>query len=128
MYILKNSLLSILRNKGRNILIALIILAIACSTTVTLAIRNTASNIVKSYEEANDLIATISFDRTNSYVPFGSPLVSNIFPEFTKYASFSNSSGVEIEYVPLAKAWVSSTDSSFVIAVVSRFVTSFIKP
>jgi len=65
MYILKNSLLSILRNKGRNILIALIILAIACSTTVTLAIRNTASNIVKSYEEANDLIATISFDRTN---------------------------------------------------------------
>ena len=64
MYILKNSLLSILRNKGRNILIGLIILTIACSTTVTLAIRNTANNIVKSYEEANDLIATISFDRT----------------------------------------------------------------
>ena len=64
MYILKNSLLSIFRNKGRNILIGLIILTIACSTTVTLAIRNTANNIVKSYEEANDLIATISFDRT----------------------------------------------------------------
>ena len=63
MYILKNSLISIFRNKGRNILIGLIILAIACSTTVTLAIRNTANNIVKSYEEANDLIATISFDR-----------------------------------------------------------------
>lgn len=63
MYILKNSLLSILRNKGRNILIGLIILAIACSTTVTLAIRNTANNIVKSYEESNDLIATISFNR-----------------------------------------------------------------
>ena len=64
MYILKNSLVSIFRNKGRNILIGLIILTIACSTTVTLAIRNTANNIVKSYEEANDLIATISFDRT----------------------------------------------------------------
>ena len=64
MYILKNSLISILRNKGRNILIGLIILTIACSTTVTLAIRNTANNIVKSYEESNDLIATISFDRT----------------------------------------------------------------
>ena len=64
MYILKNSLLSIFRNKGRNILIGLIILTIACSTTVTLAIRNTANNIVKSYEEANDLVATISFDRT----------------------------------------------------------------
>ena len=64
MYILKNSLISILRNKGRNILIGLIILTIACSTTVTLAIRNTANNIVKSYEESNDLIATISFDRS----------------------------------------------------------------
>ena len=64
MYILKNSLLSIFRNKGRNILIGLIILTIACSTTITLAIRNTANNIVKSYEEANDLIATISFDRS----------------------------------------------------------------
>lgn len=64
MYILKNSVLSISRNKGRNILIGLIILAIACSTTVTLAIRNTANNIVKSYEESNDLIATISFNRS----------------------------------------------------------------
>ena len=64
MYILKNSLVSIFRNKGRNVLIGLIILTIACSTTITLAIRNTANNIVKSYEEANDLIASISFDRT----------------------------------------------------------------
>jgi len=64
MYILKNSLISIFRNKGRNILIGLIILTIACSTTVTLAIRNTANNIVKSYEESNDLIATISFERS----------------------------------------------------------------
>jgi len=63
MYILKNSLVSIFRNKGRNILIGLIILTIACSTTITLAIRNTANNIVKSYEESNDLVATISFDR-----------------------------------------------------------------
>ena len=63
MYILKNSLISILRNKGRNILIGLIILTIACASTVTLAIRNTANNIVKNYEEANDLVATISFDR-----------------------------------------------------------------
>ncbi len=63
MYILKNSLISILRNKGRNILIGIIILVIACSTTVTLAIRNTANNLVKNYEESNDLIATISLNR-----------------------------------------------------------------
>ena len=63
MYIFKNSVLSIFRNKGRNILIGLIILAISCSATVTLAIRNTANNLVNDYKEANDLIATISFDR-----------------------------------------------------------------
>lgn len=63
MYILKNSLVSIMRNKGRNILIGIIILVISCSTTVTLAIRNTANNLVKNYEEAHDIIASISFDR-----------------------------------------------------------------
>ena len=66
MYILKNSLISIFRNKGRNILIGLIILTIACASTVTLAIRNTADTIVKCYEESHDLIATISFNRGQS--------------------------------------------------------------
>ena len=63
MYILKNSLISIFRNKGRNILIGLIILVIACSSTVTLAIRNTANNLVKNYEESQEIIASISFNR-----------------------------------------------------------------
>lgn len=63
MYIFKNSLVSIIRNKGRNILIGIIILVIACSATVTLAIRNTADNLVKDYEAAHDIIASISFDR-----------------------------------------------------------------
>ena len=58
MYILKNSLISIFRNKGRNILIGLIILTIACASTVTLAIRNTANNIVENYE-VGDKIAPI---------------------------------------------------------------------
>ncbi len=63
MYILKNSLISIVRNKGRNILIGIIILVIAASSTVTLAIRNTANRLVKNYEESHDIIASISFDR-----------------------------------------------------------------
>lgn len=63
MYILKNSLISIIRNKGRNILIGIIILVIACASTVTLAIRNTANNLVKNYEEAHEIIASISFNR-----------------------------------------------------------------
>ena len=63
MYILKNSLISIIRNKGRNILIGIIILVIACASTITLAIRNTANNLVKDYEESHDITASISFDR-----------------------------------------------------------------
>ncbi len=63
MYILKNSIISIIRNKGRNILIGIIILVIACSSTVTLAIRNTADRLVKNYEESHDIIAKISFNR-----------------------------------------------------------------
>ena len=63
MYIIKNSLVSIIRNKGRNILIGVIILVIACASTVTLAIRNTANNLVKDYEQSHDIIASISFDR-----------------------------------------------------------------
>ncbi len=63
MYILRNSLKSIIRNKGRNILIGIIILVIAACSTVTLSIRNTADKLVKDYEEAHDIIATISFDR-----------------------------------------------------------------
>lgn len=63
MYILKNSLISIFRNKGRNVLIGIIILVIACSSTVTLAIRNTADRLVKNYEESHDIIASISFNR-----------------------------------------------------------------
>lgn len=63
MYILKNSLVSIIRNKGRNILIGIIIAIIAASSTVTLAIRNTANRLVKNYEESHDIIASISFDR-----------------------------------------------------------------
>ena len=63
MYIFKNSLISIIRNKGRNFLIGLIILVIACASTVTLAIRNTANNLVKNYEDSHDIIATISFNR-----------------------------------------------------------------
>lgn len=65
MYILKNSLISIIRSKGRNILIGIIILVISASCTVTLAIRNTAEKLVKNYEESNEVIATISFNRQN---------------------------------------------------------------
>ncbi len=63
MYILKNALVSIKRSKGRNILIGIIVMVIAISTTITLAIRSSANNIIKAYEEKNELEATITMDR-----------------------------------------------------------------
>lgn len=65
MFIFKNAFISIMRNKGRNILIGLIILVIACACTITLAINNTASDLIASYSSAYDKELTISFDRKN---------------------------------------------------------------
>ena len=63
MYIFKNALTSINRNKGRNILIGIIIVVIAGASTIALAIRNSANTIVMAYKEANPLIATLSTNR-----------------------------------------------------------------
>ena len=63
MYIIKNALVNIKRNKGRNILIGVIIIVIAAACAITLAIRESANKIVASYEEQNKIEATISIDR-----------------------------------------------------------------
>ena len=63
MYIIKNALVNIKRNKGRNILIGLIIVVIAAACAITLAIRESAEKIIASYEEQNKIEATISIDR-----------------------------------------------------------------
>ena len=55
MYIIKNALVSIKRNKVRNILIALIIMVIAAACAITLAIRESAEKIITSYEEQNKI-------------------------------------------------------------------------
>ena len=65
MFIFKNALISIIRNKGRNILIGIIILVIACASTIALAINNTASDLINSYQSAYDKELTISFNREN---------------------------------------------------------------
>ena len=65
MYILNNSIISIMRNKGRNILIGVIILVIASTCTITLAINNTANDLINSYESAYEKELTISFDRNS---------------------------------------------------------------
>lgn len=63
MFIFKNAWISIVRNKSRNILIGVIILVIACASTITLAIKNTAGDLINSYKDSYDKELTISFNR-----------------------------------------------------------------
>ena len=70
MFIFKNAWISITRNKGRNVLIGAIILVIACACTVTLAINNTASDLINSYQSAYAKELTLTFDRKNMMKDF----------------------------------------------------------
>ena len=65
MYIFKNAITSILRNKGRNVLIGIIILVISASCAVTLAINNSASSLIEAYAEQYEVEATIGIDRSS---------------------------------------------------------------
>ena len=70
MFIFKNAWISITRNKGRNILIGAIILVIACACTITLAINNTATDLINSYSSAYNKELTLSFDRESMMKDF----------------------------------------------------------
>lgn len=63
MYIIKNALKSITRNKGRNLLIGIIVIVIACAATISLAIITSATSLIKSYENKYDIKATIGVNR-----------------------------------------------------------------
>lgn len=65
MYILKNAFVSISRNKGRNILIAIIITVIAAACAITLSIRNSATKIVDAYNSKYNVEASIGMDRSS---------------------------------------------------------------
>ena len=67
MYILKNAVTSIVRNKGRNLLIGIIVIVISCATAVTLAIRSSANSLIHSYENQYELSATIEIDRESMH-------------------------------------------------------------
>lgn len=70
MYLLKNAWLSITRNKGRNILIAIIFIVIACTSTIALAIKNSANQIISSYDSKYEVEASISMNRSNMVKDF----------------------------------------------------------
>lgn len=70
MYIFKNAIVSIVRNKGRNLLIGIIILVISCATAVTLAINNSSSSLIESYKSKYEVEATLGINRENMMKDF----------------------------------------------------------
>lgn len=63
MYIVKNALKCIVRSKGRNILIGVIVLVIATSACLGLSIRQAAESAKKETLNTLSVTGTISFDR-----------------------------------------------------------------
>ena len=64
MYILKNAFRNVYRNKGRTVLTAIIIIAIAFSSCVALSIRQAAQTAREDVLEGLSITAQISLDRT----------------------------------------------------------------
>lgn len=56
MYIIKNALVSISRNKGRNILIGIIAIVISYAASIALAIKNSATALISSYESQKEKV------------------------------------------------------------------------
>jgi len=63
MYIIKNAFLSITRNKGRNILIFLIIMSITIASCVAITINKSGKNLLNSYISNNPLEVSFELDR-----------------------------------------------------------------
>ena len=63
MYIVKNALRNLLRSKGRNILIGLIVLVIAVASCLALSIRQAAATARESGLENLAVTGQISLDR-----------------------------------------------------------------
>lgn len=89
MYIIKNAFISIKRNKGRNILLGIIIFVIACATTITLAIRNSADTLIESYSNKYDITASISVNRENMRANMGQPPSDSYTSKEDRIASMS---------------------------------------
>lgn len=62
-YIFKNAYKSIVRNKGRNILMGIIVMVIACSCAITLSIRDAANKLVDAYENKYNIEASLTYNR-----------------------------------------------------------------
>lgn len=62
MYIIKNAWINIKRHLGRNILIGLIVLVVALSSTIALSINTSGNKLIESYKNKNELAVSFRLD------------------------------------------------------------------
>lgn len=102
MYIIQNALKNVMRNRGRNILLGIIIFAIITTTVITLCINNTASGIIDDYKTRFGSEVTISPDM-QKVMESGTSLIPRISAEQRK--SFAESEYIK-EYKLTANAGI----------------------
>src|SRR5574344_3118823 len=65
MYILKNAWLNIIRSKGRNILIGIIIMIVTIGSCIAITINKSGNALVNTYKSNNPLEVSFNLDTMN---------------------------------------------------------------
>lgn len=105
MFVLKNAWRSVIRNKGRNVLIVIIVAIIAAAATIGLSIRQAADTARETGLQNTTVTATISLDRSKLISQMRSGTSSGSQPDFNSLrATISNKQLKLADYVKYAKA------------------------
>ena len=81
MYIFQNALKNIARNKGRNILLGIMLLAIIATTVISLIINNTSNAIIDDYKDRFGAEAVLQIDQRKQAELMGSGQTIHLPPE-----------------------------------------------
>lgn len=98
MYIVKNAIKNIWRNKGRNILMGVIVFGIIVSTVVAFSINSTTSSIIEDYKSrfGSEVNILLNFDKINQQEGPINFEMKNITTE--QYISFAKSKYIKDSY------------------------------
>ncbi len=87
MYIFQNAAMNLLRNRGRNVLIGVIILAIITTTVIALCINNTSKGIIDDYKQrfGSEVFLSPDLEKFMS-APDGAKTAMLTFDEYVNFA------------------------------------------
>lgn len=101
MYVLKNAIKNIWRNRGRNILVGIIIFGIILSTVVSFGINSTGSSIIKDYKSrfGSEVSITLDMEKLMSQQGNSGTFEIGNSIDADKYISFANSKYLQKSYL-----------------------------